>query len=66
MFEGFIIGLIFGACSTMYYLVNKKVATTIKRQKVVSSPSSIEGEILFLNILILDKSAAIEKNVKAK
>lgn len=66
MFGGFIIGLIFGACSSMYYLVHKKVANTKKMQKCVASQSNVEGEILFLNILILDKSEAIEKNVKSK
>ena len=62
MIEGFIFGLIFGAVSAIYYVAHKKAASVAVSNKYYNA----KGEILYINIMILDKSAAIEKGVTEK
>ena len=62
MIEGFIFGLLFGAVSALYYVAHKKAASAATSNKFYNA----KGETLYINIVILDKSAAIEKGVTDK
>ena len=58
----FVVGLVFGAVSAVYYIATKKINASVSSEKNYDA----KGEILFLNILILDKSKAVEKGVTEK
>lgn len=58
MFGNIILGAILGALGCLYFLAKKKSKK--------DGTQHLKGEILFLNILILDKTEAVQKGVADK
>ena len=60
MLEQFVIGLIVGAVGCLFYLAKKKSSSKTK------DGNPMAGTIIYLNVLILDKTSAVQTAVQEK